>query len=132
METIRRSASPELPDTGSSGGRIVRFGSKPKYRNKKSEADGFTFASKKERDRYLALKLLERNGEVRHIRLQHPYRLVVAGILICKYQADFVYEERRGDVWSEVTEDVKGFRTPTYKLKKKLMKALTGIEIRET
>lgn len=138
MDTIREPSSALLSSTPTTG-RVVRFGSTgrqvrfgPKYGNKKAEADGIKFDSRKERDRYLALKLLEKNGEVRNIRTQQTYRLVVAGLLICKYRADFVYEERRGDKWSEITEDVKGFKTPAYKLKKKLMKACTGIEVRET
>jgi hypothetical protein len=31
-----------------------------------------------------------------------------------------------------VIEDVKGVKTPVYRLKKKLMRALLGVEIRET
>lgn len=104
----------------------------PKYRNQKSEADGITFDSKKERDRYLQLKLRERASEVRNIQLQVEYRLEVLGVLICKYRADFTYEELQSPNWVAVVEDVKGFKTPTYKLKKKLMKACHGIVIRET
>ena len=45
-----------------------------------------------------------------------------------KYKADFRYIEK-GET---VVEDVKGMRTPVYNLKRHLMKAVHGIEIRET
>lgn len=120
--------------------RVISFGMgrniTPKYRNKPTEVDGIKFPSKKEANRWKQLQLLEKNGEVRNIRRQVEYRLEVAGRLICKYRADFVYEELRsevkvGGVWLEVVEDVKGFSTPIYVLKKKLMRACLGIEIRE-
>jgi hypothetical protein len=34
--------------------------------------------------------------------------------------------------WRDVVEDVKGLPTPVYKLKKKLVEAQYGIQIRET
>lgn len=103
-----------------------------KFRNKPTVVGDRTFASKREATRYQQLLLLERNGELRSLRCQVVYKLEVAGIHICKYRADFVYEELRNGVWSEITEDVKGYRTPEYKLKKKLMLACFGIDVRET
>ena len=47
----------------------------------------------------------------------------------CRYRADFAYTLRDG---REVVEDVKGVRTPEYKIKKKLMLWIHGIEIKET
>ena len=44
------------------------------------------------------------------------------------YIADFVYYEGK----KEIVEDVKGYRTDVYKLKKRLMWVVHGIEIRET
>jgi len=47
---------------------------------------------------------------------------------ICKYIADFVYEERQRDgSW----RDAKGMKTPVYKLKKKFVEAEYGITIVE-
>lgn len=43
--------------------------------------------------------------------------------------ADFVYTTEDG---AQIIEDVKGMKTDVYKLKKKLMKELRGIEILET
>jgi len=52
----------------------------------------------------------------------------VAGQHICTYRADFAYDENG----ARVVEDAKGVRTPAYRLKAKLMKAVFNIEIRET
>lgn len=58
---------------------------------------------------------------------QRSFPLVVNGILITRYRADFTFI-RDGAL---VVEDVKGFRTDKYKLKKLLMKAVYGIDIVE-
>ncbi len=106
---------------------------KPKARSKygaiRTEVDGITFASKKEAAHYGKLKILERAGKITNLRLQPSFRLEVNGQPICKYVADFEYfdVERR----ELRVEDAKGFKTPAYKLKKKLMKAIHGIEICE-
>lgn len=107
-------------------------------------------ASRKEARRKRELEILERCGEIRSLRFQVPYELIPAqrepptigkrggikpGKCIeksCKYVADFVYEERSGDDWIEIVEDSKGYRTPDYKIKRKLMLFLKGIRIRET
>lgn len=115
--------------------RKISFGTSgnQKFRNKPTIVDGIRFPSKKEAQRWKDLLLLQANGEVRNIRRQVEYRLEVLGMLICKYRADFVYDELRASVWTdEIVEDVKGYRTPEYRLKRKLMKACLGIEIRET
>lgn len=105
---------------------------KSKYHNKPTMRGDIKFASKAEAQRYDQLCLLEKNGELRKLRLQVPFRLVVNGHLICRYIADFVYEELRKGVWSEVVEDRKGYATAAYRLKKKLMAACHGIDVRET
>lgn len=45
----------------------------------------------------------------------------------CAYYADFVYFENG----ERIVEDVKGVRTEAYKIKRKLMRWIHGIEIRE-
>lgn len=46
-----------------------------------------------------------------------------------KYVADFVYfDKEKGEL---VVEDVKGVKTDVYKLKRKLMRSIYGIEIQE-
>jgi hypothetical protein len=54
--------------------------------------------------------------------------LAVNGIAICRYRADFVYVESG----KRIVEDTKGMRTDVYKLKKKMMLAILGIDIKET
>jgi hypothetical protein len=49
--------------------------------------------------------------------------------LVCDYIADFSYIDLnqtglQGQIGCEVVEDVKGFKTDVYKLKKKLVEAL--------
>ena len=99
-----------------------------KYRAKKTVLDGITFASKAEATRYRNLKLLERAGEIQNLELQPSYVLEHNGTKICTYRADFKYMQDG----KEVIEDVKGFKTPVYRLKKKLMLAIHGIDILET
>jgi len=103
------------------------FGRRAKFGNKKTVIDGITFDSKAEATRYSVLKILQATGVVADLRLQVPYELTVNGLKICRYIADFVYVMDG----KEVVEDVKGVRTPEYKLKRKLMLAVFGIEIQE-
>jgi hypothetical protein len=103
-----------------------------KYRNKRVEVDGIRFDSKKEASRYRALMLYQSHGEISNLERQVSYDLTVNGELICRYRADFRYIAARGtQKGRECVEDVKGIRTPVYQLKKKLMKAIHGIEIQE-
>ncbi|MDQ3748026.1 MAG: DUF1064 domain-containing protein [Acidobacteriota bacterium] len=101
-----------------------------KYRAVKTIVDSISFHSRKEAARYRDLRLLELAGKIHSLNLQTAYRLEVNGILICKYLADFVYFDNDLQKW--VCEDVKGIRTPIYRIKQKLMRAIHGIEILET
>lgn len=85
------------------------------------------FDSKAEYARYLELKILERAGKITDLRKQVAYWIIINKIPVCSYVADFVYEEDG----EEIVEDVKGVRTATYRLKKKLLLACLGIKIRE-
>ena len=99
-----------------------------KYRAVKTEVDGIIFDSKKEAARYKELILLEKSGVISHLELQPRYDCVVNGKKICSYRADFRYFNDQ----NSVVEDVKGFKTPVYRLKKKLVEALyPGIRILE-
>lgn len=109
-----------------------------KYRNKKVTADNHTFDSLKEYRRYCELKILERAGYITQLKLQVPYELIPSqregGKVVerkVKYVADFVYfDKERGQV---IVEDVKSEATKTelYRVKKKLMRYVHGIEVRE-
>lgn len=106
-----------------------------KYHSKKVNIDGITFDSKKEANRYCELKLLERAGEISGLALQVKFELIPAqkrdGKVVeraCNYMADFVYRNKDGEL---IVEDTKGFRTPDYIIKRKLMLWVYNIRIRE-
>lgn len=94
----------------------------------KTVVDGITFSSKAEASRYQNLKIQERLGAISLLTLQPSFELIVNGYKICSYVADFRYRK----AGQSVIEDCKGFKTPVYRLKKKLMKAIYGIEIYES
>lgn len=117
--------------------RLVSFptnarGGRPKYGNVKTVVDGIRFDSKKEAARHRDLVLLENAGRIRGLEHQVSYKLMFGDQKICTYRADFVYEEYVGGEWKQVVEDCKGMLTPVYRLKKKLMKVLLDIDIRES
>jgi hypothetical protein len=103
--------------------------SRSKFRNVRTEIDGITFSSKAEARRYQELKLLEKAKAIHSLELQPRYKLIVNGELVAVYVGDFHYWSNETDL--PVVEDVKGFITPEFRLKKKLMKACHGIEIQE-
>ncbi len=100
-----------------------------KYRNVHTIVDGIRFDSKREAARWQELKLLERAGEIELLERQVKYPLVVSGLKVGTYICDAAYFDKR--TGEHVVEDTKGVLTPTYRLKKKLVKALYGVEIRE-
>jgi hypothetical protein len=109
--------------------RFFRTGQR-KFKNIPTEIDGIRFDSKKEAQRYVDLKMLERIKEITALELQPKFTLAVNGHKICDYRADFRYCDASGAV---VVEDVKsaGTKTRQYRIKIKLLRALTGIEVRE-
>jgi len=104
---------------------------KSKYLNKKVEIDGFKFDSKKEGNRYLELKLLLKAKKITDLYLQPDFILQDSFKLngkthsAIKYVADFKYTEN-GAI---VIEDVKGFLTDVYRIKKKLFLFKYGNEL---
>lgn len=98
-----------------------------KYRAKPVTIDGIRFASQAEARRYGELKLWQRDGGISGLAVHPRFALTVNGLKVCTYEADFEY-------WigeTRVIEDVKGVLTPVYRLKKKLLRAVHGIEIKE-
>ncbi len=91
----------------------------PKYRNQAVIIDGVRFASKKEGERYKILSLLESQGRIDNLRLQPRIALMVNGVKIGHYVADFQYDLSG----KTVIEDVKSpaTKTPIYKIKKKIL-----------
>jgi hypothetical protein len=105
-------------------------GTPRKYHNTPTVGpNGRRYDSAKEARHATLLHALQRDGLIRDLREQVTYRLEVNGVLVCRYRADFVYVDAV-DGRTRVT-DVKGVRTPEYKLKAKLMKAIHGITIEE-
>lgn len=123
-----------------------------KYNAKKCEYCGIIFDSKKEVSRYIELKIREKAWEITGLQRQVKYTLIPAqyeesedvyksgknkgkpkrGKLLereCSYTADFVYYDEISD--ETVVEDVKGFKTKEYRIKKKLMLYVHGIRIKE-
>ena len=88
--------------------------------------DGIRFASKAEAKRYEELKLMQKSREIKKLELQPSYQIEVNGQKICKYIADFKYQDKQGN---EHIEDVKGILTPVFRLKQKLLRACLGLEI---
>jgi len=97
--------------------------------------------SKKERERAVELKLMEREGQIHNLSEQVRFVLLPAqfdknGKLILQrmeYWADFTYYDEAGNF---VVEDVKGYKGgEAYKLflaKKKVMYYMKNILIKET
>ena len=106
-----------------------------KYHNKKVIYNGITFDSIKEKNRYIELKLLERAGLIKDLKLQYEFELQPAFTLNKKkirkisYIADFYYFDNKLNDY--VVEDTKGMRTEVYKLKKKMFKYRYKKEITE-
>lgn len=105
-----------------------------KYHNKKVIIDGIKFDSKKEMQYYIKLKMLEKAGKIRDLKLQVPFTLIETfkrgdkTYRKMKYIADFTYYDDKDTLH---VVDTKGYRTKEYELKKKLMAWKFGIEIEE-
>ena len=103
--------------------------SRSKYHAIPTVVDGILFASKAEARRYVELRALVSAGQiVGPIRCQPRYALIVNGYHVCDYVGDFEYVLPSGEV---ILEDVKGMRTPIYRLKRRLLKATGGLEVTE-
>lgn len=100
-----------------------------KYGNKKCEEDGYVFDSAKELRRYRELKILQRTKAISALRVHPVIPLRVGGVVVCEYEPDFDYN--CGD--DMVIEDVKSkpTKTPVYVIKRKLLFAIYGVEVKE-
>ena len=108
-----------------------------KYGAQKTEFDGLVFDSKHEAMRWRELALLQRSGEIADLQRQVKYILIPAQVdedgkiaeRAVSYVADFVYSDVRSG--ETVVEDAKGMHTRDYIIKRKLMRYVHGIKIRE-
>ena len=90
-----------------------------KYRAQPTVVDGIrcdsTAAARRDGD----LKVMEKAGLITDLELQPTFPVKINGIKVFTYRADFRYVDLDG----VVIEDVKGYKTPLYKLKKKCVEA---------
>ena len=103
----------------------------PKYGNQSKEVDGFIFDSIAEAAHYRDnLRIRELAGDITELRLQPRFDLVVNGLKITRYTADFSFRDRDGELH---VQDVKSkpTRTRDYVMRRKLMKAIFGIDVEE-
>lgn len=105
-----------------------------KYGNRKIIRDGIEFDSIKECQRYCEPKLMQRAGVISDLQMQVSFELIpsqrIDGKVVeraVNYIADFVYQQNG----LKVVEDTKGYKTPEYIIKRKLMLYVHGIRIRE-
>jgi hypothetical protein len=90
-----------------------------KYFNKKMNG----YDSKKESSRAKELKLLEKNGYITELceqvtfELQPSFKINGKTERAIKYIADFTYKQNG----KYIVEDVKGFKTDIYKIKRKML-----------
>ena len=108
--------------------------SKNKYRNNPIVIDGIRFDSTKEGHRWCELQTLQKAGVISELQRQVKFELQPAfyhngkKIRPIQYIADFVYNDESKQ---QIVEDVKGVKTQEYKLKKKMMQYIYGIDIKE-
>lgn len=119
-----------------------------KYRSAKTNINGINFDSKKEARRWVELCFMQQQGLIQNLERQVKFLLIPTQYetyerygkngqrlkdgekLVereCAYYADFVYYENG----VRIVEDTKGVKTADYIIKRKLMRWIHGIEIRE-
>jgi len=141
VKKSKRWSEKDLRDLGC-GKQLEQETKKGRYGNvRKPVHDGIRFDSKREFLRYMDLKLREKAGEIKDLRVHPKYPITIGGVPIMvalnqhkpwgrhlTYEADFEYWELSSNrTWVSVIEDVKmqsGHRTDVYRLKRALMKAM--------
>ena len=118
-----------------------------KYKNAITKVMGREFPSRHEAERYIVLWNLQLQGDIESLECQKRFMLIPAqyepdtvdakgkpkkGKLIEReiaYIADFCYYDVH--LKRFVVEDAKGYRTPEYVMKRKMMLYFHGIKIKE-
>ena len=108
-----------------------------KYGNRKVGTPYGVFVSQHEYDRFCELQLLQKGNRISGLDRQVQFELIPAQYIdgkcverAVKYIADFVYKDNM--TGEKIVEDAKGYRTPDYIIKRKLMLHMHHIRIRET
>lgn len=122
---------------------MFQFNKANKYRNVPIVIDGITFQSKKEGNLYLELSDMLRRLEIVSLERQVAFELIpsqyetvvdgkktkqIVAERSCVYIADFVIKYPDGEI---VVIDAKGMRLSDYKIKRKLMRWIHKIKIKE-
>lgn len=98
-----------------------------KYNAQRQVVDGITFMSRREAREYAELRLLEKAGHIEGLILQPKFPIQIGGMKVCTVIADFQYLDKETGETRVV--DTKGFDTSISRLKRKLVKAVHGVEI---
>ena len=101
-----------------------------KYGNKKVKLEGYVFDSRAEASRYQELRLMEKANAIHALEVHPTFYFSINNVSLGYYKADFQYWENG----RRIVEDVKSEATrklPVFRLKKKMMLALHGIEVQE-
>ena len=91
-----------------------------KFHAKKQVYKVIKFDSKKELNRYLILEQMQMKNYISELEIHPKFPLMVNGVKIGRYTADFKYKNNKG---IEIIEDVKSKVTITrdYVLRKKIL-----------
>lgn len=106
---------------------VIAFPRRNKFGNRKTGGKD----SKAESMRAHDLRIMQRIGVISDLKEQVRFELIPKqdGERAVTYVADFTYLDEKGAL---IVEDKKGFRTPEYILKRKLMLYRHGIRVLET
>jgi hypothetical protein len=106
----------------------LQYRRKNKYGNRKSEYNGIIYDSGKECDRAIELDILKKAKGIKDWRRQVTLPLFFGDYRICNYRIDFVVTENDGKI---VLEEVKGFPTYEWTLKRNMLEAILDSPKRE-
>lgn len=102
-----------------------------KYGNEKTVVDGIPFDSLAEARRYCELKHMRDAGMISDLELQPAFPLIVNGVKVAQYRADFSYVDVDGQRRVEDVKSPATAKNPVYRLKSKMVKAQYGIDVEE-
>jgi Protein of unknown function (DUF1064) len=114
-----------------------------KYGAIRTVTENGAYDSKHEARRVEVLFEMQAHGLIRNVEVHPTFDLCVNGVAVGKYEADARFTAiqeielitlggpRTFAAGEKVVVDAKGCKTPVYKLKRKLMLAIHGIEIIE-
>lgn len=116
-------------------GRPAPAPKKSKYGNRKVTCEGITFDSMAEARRWQQLRQMETHGRIKDLARQVSFQLAPAVRFHdafkdkrpLTYRADFTYTDENDNL---IIEDVKGHITDEFIIKRHLMKAYLGLDIR--